>query len=281
MKHAEQSRWAKALTNNEPNVSIYKPPSDLYRLWRENKSEITSTSKISKAKQQKNENRSVQNDFNETMKGFMTFQQQMTQIKLQESMANSMSNLTNRTTDAPQHQAPQVSSYPPPPPQYHYPHFAYPHPAPTPPLPSYSPHIQASQSSYLTSASQPIQSTQPARSAAPPLIRTRKSSPINPDIEDEVLIDAFFNWKKTRASDTRRQRITRIQQIVEDQEWSIDDLKMMVDSHSTPYRVTIEKGISDGAARGFKAELTQFTVYWRQTAQRLLNMADGGGDGDA
>ena len=78
MKHVKQLRWAKILINNEFIVFIYKFSNDLYKLWRENKNEVTFTLKISKIKQQKNENKLIQNNFNETIKNFMTFQQQMT-----------------------------------------------------------------------------------------------------------------------------------------------------------------------------------------------------------
>jgi hypothetical protein len=37
----EQARWAKAIANEEPNVTIYKPPRALYLLWTDQNGEVT------------------------------------------------------------------------------------------------------------------------------------------------------------------------------------------------------------------------------------------------
>lgn len=57
----------------------------------------------------------------------------------------------------------------------------------------------------------------------------RKSSTIDPEIDDSVLATDFFNWKE------RRSRPNETYSVILDQEWRMDDLKQMADSSSTPY----------------------------------------------
>jgi len=125
-----------------------------------------------------------------------------------------------------------------------------------------------------TTIKRKVKPVAPAPPSLPPPV-ARKSSPIDADVDDNVLIKEFFRWILKKTSSDRHVRLGRIYSIVEDQEWTIDDLKSMADPFSTPYRVAIEKGISDGATRKFKAELALFGPYYR-AAKRLLMVAQGG-----
>ncbi len=54
----------------------------------------------------------------------------------------------------------------------------------------------------------------------------------------------------------------------------------MADLLSTPYRMAIQKGIPDGAARRFMTELAQFNPQYRAT-KALHTVAEGASDIDA
>jgi len=116
----------------------------------------------------------------------------------------------------------------------------------------------------------PIASTSSSLSS----LVARKSSPIDLDVDDSVLIKKFFKWVLKKTPLDRHVRMGRIYSIVEDQEWTIDDLKSMANFFSTSYRVAIKKSIPNGAARKFKAELALFGSYYR-AAKRLLMVAQG------
>jgi len=122
-----------------------------------------------------------------------------------------------------------------------------------------------------TTIKRKVKSIALASSPLPPPV-ARKSSPIDADVDDNVLIKKFFRWILKKTSLDRHVRLGRIYSIVEDQEWTIDDLKSMANFSSTSYRVAIEKGISNGATRKFKVELALFDPYYR-VAKRLLMVA--------
>jgi len=140
---------------------------------------------------------------------------------------------------------------------------------------------QASSNADLVQPTATKRKIKPVAPAPPPLPppAARKSSLIDPDVDDSVLIKEFFRWVLKKTPPNRHVRVGRIYSIVEDQEWTIDDLKSMADPSSTPYRVATEKGISNEAARKFKAELALFGPYYR-AAKRLLMVAQGGEPAD-
>ena len=92
----EQARWAKAIANKEGNVTIYKPPRDLYLLWTKQRGEVTPHARVFKAKQKREEEREEQGDFASTMKTYMQSQQQLTQLQLQKNMGDSVATLTTK-----------------------------------------------------------------------------------------------------------------------------------------------------------------------------------------
>ena len=66
---------------------------------------MTSQARVSKAKQKRDEERAEQGDFASTMKTYMQFQQQLTQIQLQKNMGDSVATLTmKKHTSATQQQ---------------------------------------------------------------------------------------------------------------------------------------------------------------------------------
>ncbi len=92
----KQARWAKAIANQERNVTIYRTPRELYLLWTKQHDEVTLATRYSRSKQKRDEKREQQDDFGSTMKEYMTFQKLMTSIQLQNNMGESMTSLTHK-----------------------------------------------------------------------------------------------------------------------------------------------------------------------------------------
>lgn len=301
----KQARWAKAIANQEPNVTIYRPPRSLYLLWTDQNDEVTLAARYSRSKQKRDEEREQQDDFGSTMKEYMTFQKQMTSIQLQKNMGESMSSLTHKEPTSVVQQQPLYQQQPVYQPQSMYqPHpTMFYQPNPTPPLPYQQqqmwggyqgpygqpsqqalPQSMIPQQSALSAASIFAQSTvkpkkKRRRTAAASPSVARKSSPIDSLVDDSVLITEFFKWLAKKTPKERHHRLTEVYSVVLDQEWTIDDLKQMADPSSTPYRVAIQKGIPDGAARRFKTDIAQFGPHYR-AAKALLAVAEGASNTD-
>ncbi len=82
-----------------------------------------------------------------------------------------------------------------------------------------------------------------------------------------------------RVRDEHKQnRVRDVQRTVAEQMWQINDLEGMSDTSSSIYHTAMTKGIPDGMARGFRANLKLFKPYWRQAqmAQSLLALGHGG-----
>ena len=256
----EQARWAKATANQERNVTIYRPPRELYLLWTEQHDEVTLLARYSRSKQKRDEERKQQDDFGSTMKEYMTFQKQMTSIQLQKNMGESMTSLTHKEPSAAIQQQPVYQQQP---------------------LYQSQP---ASPASTLPVASSTMNSKK--KKTAPPSI-ARKSSPIDSIVDNSMLVTEFFKWLVKKTPKERRNRLTEIYLVVLDQEWTMDDLKQMANPTSTPYRVAIQKGIPDGAARRFRTEIAQFGPHHRAAkallgvAERVSNIDETGDDNTA
>ncbi len=90
------------------------------------------------------------------------------------------------------------------------------------------------------------------------------SSQIGSDDEKEI-IDGLLEWKIARIKkETTKDKIREVLQLVNEQCWNIDDLKEMSHVDSSIYRTSVQKGIPEGMARGFKADLKLFKPEWRK-----------------
>ena len=103
-----------------------------------------------------------------------------------------------------------------------------------------------------------------------------RSSPIaSTRHEEEAVLEQFFEWHIVSSQGERsRQRWRRVQDIVLDQAWTIDDLKGMSDPSSRLYQIAIDRGVPDGVVRNLKADLKVFKPRWRE-AKELLDRYKG------
>ena len=69
----------------------------------------------------------------------------------------------------------------------------------------------------------------------------------------------------------------RVWRIVDDQDWTVTDLKEMEDRKSETYRLAIAAGISDGFARNFAKELRGFKVIYKEEEAAALLLQDACG----
>ncbi|KAH0541586.1 hypothetical protein FGG08_003934 [Glutinoglossum americanum] len=86
----------------------------------------------------------------------------------------------------------------------------------------------------------------------------RKSSPISGILDDWQILGRFFDFKVHRQLQEVVDKWERIRRIVNDQDWTIADLKEMEDGKSAMYQRALAVGISDGFARYFASELKAF-----------------------
>ena len=71
--------------------------------------------------------------------------------------------------------------------------------------------------------------------------------------DDHVIIEKFFNWLAIKETDPfRASRIQGIRTIINDKDWSLEDLMKMEDPNSHQYLRATAKKVPDGTARGFK-----------------------------
>lgn len=119
----------------------------------------------------------------------------------------------------------------------------------------------------------------PAAPAAP-TVRQRYSSPINAEEEDAEILAMFFHWKisMTKNSD-RRMKWQHAQEIVSRNDWSIQELQQMEDGVSAMYQRAIKAGISDGFARGFRAEIHLFKGYYQRLKETEVAATPNGRGG--
>jgi hypothetical protein len=216
------------------------------------------------------------------MAEFMTFNQKALQMRLQESMADSMERMASRQSQGnlqsqSQPSLPPPPSYWPPSQQYQWPSFPYPStpnqtipailppPPPPPSLPS-QPQSQSTQPPQLTRP--------PSYHEAPPALPTTRSSPIGTAEEEEDIIEQFFLWKARSKKPAMQERIRTVANIIMEQMWTVDDMKLMSDSSSSTYSRAMQLGIPDGMARSFRTDLRIFKPQWRE-ANMLATMRDG------
>jgi hypothetical protein len=70
--------------------------------------------------------------------------------------------------------------------------------------------------------------------------------------EEEEIIEQFFVWKAgTFKWPELQEKIWKVQHIVFEQMWTLDDLKAMSDTSSLIYEMAIQLGILDGIAQSF------------------------------
>ena len=95
------------------------------------------------------------------------------------------------------------------------------------------------------------------------------SSPLADDF-----LTYFFEWRiKSMDSEARRNKMAAVRDIVEEEDWSIEDLRSMADPNSRLYKMAIKKQIPDGTTRGFKKWLSAFKPLAEQARSEHLAAA--------
>ena len=119
-------------------------------------------------------------------------------------------------------------------------------------------------------AAAPVPALAPA--AAPALAQaskareTQSSSPIAE--EEELVLEDYWVWKGSQTRNpARKAQLAAAREIVEDEMWTINQLKLMSDTSSKIFSLAIAKGIPSGLAAGFRTDFTCFKkIYQDQYA---------------
>lgn len=250
MDHTQQAMWAKAISTNEPNVSVFRPPTSLYNFWKQAQGRISDTSKKSAAKADRDETKSF-------MQEYRDFQREMNQTYMEERMQEQLEKQEQRREqreyqkeqrdllrEKREQERWQQQEYEQQQKQCNPPHR---------PQPILSPH-QPPQHQFA-----PPQHHQ----VAPPT--TRNSSPFDNSDDSGPLLQAFFEWKMNKVSkESWKNRIREVYHIVDNEMWSVQNLQEMNETTSPRYQRAIALGIPDGVARAFKEELRLFKPVWNQ-----------------
>jgi hypothetical protein len=97
------------------------------------------------------------------------------------------------------------------------------------------------------------------------LSSTYISSPIDTVRDDDEILQEFFTWRiNSCTNEKRRSKWQAAQVIVDENDWSIQDLKRMEDDTSQIFIRATNAGLSDGIARAFRAELKKFKPVYKQ-----------------
>ncbi len=270
MDHTQQSLWGKAIATGDDGVTIERPPTSLYRFWTGSQEEVTQDSRRSLTYQEKLKTRTDKEETKDFMSKFIRFNEQQMKMRLAETMTDQMERMASR-------QRPPPPSSPPSPP-------SSPSPPQLPPQQWQPPPVNSSYPAYQPASysqwQQPV-SWQEAPPSPSSLIsslsfasssRPSRSSPIEPPEEEKAVIEQFFLWKIARTTrQAVKNKIAEVRRLVDNQMWSINDLKEMSDTTSSIYRTAIQLGVPDGMTKSFRDDLKIFKPQWRQ-AKDLLHI---------
>ena len=117
----------------------------------------------------------------------------------------------------------------------------------------------------------------PAMAPSSTFPATRRSSPISTILSDREILKRFFESKARGQDAEGQEKIARVRRIVDDQDWTVTDLKEMKDRKSETYRLAVAAGISDGFARSFARNLRAFKMAHRQEEEAAQMLAHAGG----
>ena len=119
----------------------------------------------------------------------------------------------------------------------------------------------------------PLPPNPPLNAPPPSLPPPRRSSPISTILPDREILKLFFK-EEARGLDAEGQdKVARVCRIVNDQDWSISDLKEMEDRKSETYHLAREAGISDGFAKNFSKRLRAFKAQHRRDEEAAKSLA--------
>lgn len=108
----------------------------------------------------------------------------------------------------------------------------------------------------------PTASTASRVSGAPDPLRS--SSPPGPPDEDEWQLEDFWNWKFRRTNNAQgRTRFAAPRMIIQDEMWTVQDMRRMSDEKSVVYEGARDKGLPLGLITRFKADIHEFKPAYR------------------
>ena len=94
----------------------------------------------------------------------------------------------------------------------------------------------------------------------------------------KLLFASFIGWLAESASEKRKGQLRTLWNLVEDQAWSLTDIKSISDT-SRYFNIAIAAGVPDGIARNLREQLREFKSQYqgarelnrlRQQQQQLL-----------
>ena len=227
LSHTLQRVWAKALARGDISASLDNPPPTLYRFILR-QGPVGLNSRKTRIQEGREDSRKDRDETKSFMGEMMQFTKQSMEMRMQESMMDQMERMSERMSNV---------RRPPPPPVYSQP--------------------------SSSSVPEPIIPPPPAapRPRSKPLTR---SSPIcNPE-DEEFAMEDFLNWKgEPLQSQRAKDRWNGVKEIVQNEMWSLEDLRDMSETSSHIYKRAIQLGIPDGWARAFKTDLRTFKPQWR------------------
>jgi hypothetical protein len=106
-----------------------------------------------------------------------------------------------------------------------------------------------------------------ARMPAPAVVLAPKhlsSSPIAHQSEDKEVIEDYWNWKTLNTRNiSRRATLALARQLIDQEMWTINHLKLMSDTSSNAYKNAVAKGLPSGLAAGFRDDFRAFKEVYR------------------
>lgn len=221
----DRLQWALAIDREQPNVSVDKPPDQMYAAWTGFNGPVTSASRRSIVHEEKREARAKREDFTSMMGKYMKMSEQSIAMKMAEKMAEQVDNMgSSRRRSPPQAPPPAPppawASWQPPPWQQQQQYQYQQGPQPSAYWPQQPQHVQ--QPHHAVPEPEPAQKQKPTPEPAQktPPERPEKSataaasSPIGSDDEDDI-IEQFFAWKITNTKkDVKKAKIQLAAEIV-------------------------------------------------------------------
>ena len=196
LSHTLQRDWAKALARGDISASLDNPPPTLYRFILR-QGPVGLNSRKTRIQEGREDSRKDRDETKSFMGKMMQFTKQSIEMRMQESMMDQMERMGERMSNV---------RRPPPPPVYSQP--------------------------SSSSVPEPIIPPPPAapRPSSKPLPR---SSPIcNPE-DEEFAIEDFLNWKgEALQSQRAKDRWNGVKEIVQNEMWSLEDLRDMSETSS-------------------------------------------------
>ena len=94
-------------------------------------------------------------------------------------------------------------------------------------------------------------------------LERRSSSPIAE--EEELVMADYWAWKGGQTNNiNKKAQLAAAHEIVEEEMWTISQLKLMSDTSSKIFALAISKGIPSGLAAGFRADFWWFKDIYKE-----------------